>query len=106
MPAIKIPGTDKIIFVPNHIGDYVIDMTNYPDVDDTIRQEDVKVIGEWSDYTGSGKIGPYEVFYQGIQEVDPRSLKGQVEDSEIERTDRGSNASNKRQRNKLIYIEL
>jgi len=81
-------------------------MADHLDVDEAVRQEDVRVIGEWSDYSGSGTIGPYEVFYQGIQGTDPSTLKGQIQDSEVERTDRGASAYNKRQRNKLVYVEL
>ena len=44
MVAVRIPGTSRIIFVPKHAGDIVIDMTSYPEIDNSIKQEDVEPI--------------------------------------------------------------
>jgi len=93
MVAIRIPGTSKIIFLPEHIGDTVIDLSNYPDIDSSIRNEDVKVIGNWTDYSGSGKTNPQEVMLQGIQDINPASFKGQILKSDIKRTNRGRKSS-------------
>ncbi len=105
MPAVRILGTDRIIFLPEHIGDTVLDLSNYPEIDNTIKNEDVPIIGNWSDYSGSGTIGPTEVMLQGIQDVNPETLLGQIEQSEIKRTARGKKSSTHRQRQKLVTID-
>jgi len=106
MTAIRVPGTDRIVFVANHIGDVVFDMKDFPEVDSSIANEDIKIIGSWEDYTGSKIINSGEVIYQGIQNISPETLKGQVEQSDIQRTDRGKKTATMRQRSKLIYINL
>ena len=105
MTAHRINGTDRIIFLPNHIGDTVLDLSNYPEIDDAIKNEDVPVVGNWTDYSGSGTIGPTEVMLQGIQDVNPETLLGQVEQSEINRTTRGKHSSTHRQRPRLVTID-
>ena len=104
MPPIRLPNTGKIIFVNEHIGDINIDYADHPDVDDTIKNEDVKVIGDWVDYTGS-KVQT-AVNYQGVQDIDPSTLKGQIEDPELNLTNRGRLASTRRQRSRIINIQL
>jgi len=104
MTAIRIPNTDEIIFVNDHIGDIVIDMSNYPQVDAAIRQEDVPVIGDWEDYTGSAT--KTQVLLQGIEDVNPATLRGQILESDPDRIDRGRESSTYRQRDKLVYIDL
>lgn len=106
MPPIRIPNTGKIIFVNNHIGDTVIDYSEYPEFDDSIKNEDVRIVGDWEDFSGSGTIGPHEVMYQGIQDIPPGTLQGQLDLSDPERTNRGKLASTRRQRPKLVHIEL
>jgi hypothetical protein len=104
---IRIPGTDKIVFVPAHSGDYVVDMGNFPDVDASIRQEDKVVIGNWSDYSGSGTIGPTAVMTQGLQNENDFDLEAKEAGVNIDEfTDRGNRSSTVRQRNKLVYIEV
>lgn len=103
MPAIYIPGTDRIIFTNPHTGDLVIDLKNYPELDNAISQEDVHVVGDWTDYTGSGTI--HNANLQGISDVDPTTTFGQLINTEVNITDRGNKASTSRQRSKLVYIE-
>ena len=105
MVAVRIPGTDRIVFLPEHSGDHVIDMGNFPDVDTSIRQEDVRVVGDWVDYAGSGTKYKGEVMMQGVNVPNPESLTAEIEQTEVEVTDRGNIASNHRQRNRLILIE-
>ena len=104
--ALRVPGTDRIIFVNEHIGDIVLDMKDYPEADSAVANEDVKVVGNWSDYSGSGTKGPQEVIYQGIQDVPNETLRGQVVNEDIGRTSRGKKSATYRQRNKLMYIQL
>ena len=105
MPAIYIPGTDKVIFTNPHNGDLVVDLQNYPDIDDAQRFEDVVVIGDWVDYFDSGTIGPQQAMGQGIQDIDPNKVEAQLWGTEIARTDRGKRQSTHRQRSRLVYIE-
>jgi len=106
MATIRIPGSDRIIFVNDTIGDIVLDMNDFPEVSSTIANEDIRVVGNWSDYSGSGNIGPQEVMYQGSQNIPNTSLKGQIEQVDIGRTNRGRKSSTVRTRNKLVYIDL
>ena len=106
MVAVRIPGTEKIIFVNEHIGDIVINMADHPDVSSSIREEDIKIVGDWEDYYSSGTIGPQEAMLQNIQNIDPGTLLGQVIQGDRQRTDRGKLASTKRTRPKLVYIDL
>lgn len=106
MPPVRVPGTDRIIFVNDHIGDIELNMKDYPEVDAAIRNEDVRVVGNWEDYHSTGNKPAQEVMMQGISDVQPESLKGQVEQSELNLTNRGHNASTTRTRPKLVYMEL
>lgn len=104
MTTYKLPLTGKIVFYPDHIGDIVVDYSNYPDIDSTIQQEDIKIIGDWTDFTGS-KVQT-AVNYEGIQDINPMTLKGELESQDINLTDRGRLASPRRQRPRLVHIEL
>jgi hypothetical protein len=106
MPAFFIPGTDRVVFLKKNNGDYVLNLKNYPEIDESIREEDIKIVGNWEDYSGSGTKGPNEVMLQGISDVDPSTPYGQLLASEDEKTDRGVSASAVRQRPRLITIEV
>lgn len=104
MPPIRLPNTDVIVFLPEHIGDFVADYSHYPEIDDAVKNEDVFVVGDWQDFTGSAVVNAAN--YQGMQDIDPSSLKGQVEDPELDLTERGKLQSTHRQRPRLVYIDL
>jgi|GEM_PF-4129942 len=104
--VIRVPGTDRLIFVNDNIGDIVLDMKDYPEASSTIANEDIRVVGNWSDYTGEGLINSGEVNYQGVQNVPVESLKGQIVNEDIQRTNRGKKAATYRQRTKLVYVDL
>lgn len=104
MVAIKLPGTDQIIFVPKHIGDIEINYNDYPEIDDAIKNEDIFVIGDWQDFTGSAVVN--SALYQGIQDIDPSSLKGEMEDPQLNLTERGRAESVYRQRPRIVTITL
>lgn len=104
MTITKIPGTSRTIFLNNHIGDTVINLQNYPEISDSIKNEDVMIIGNWEDYSGEGTISSNEVMLQGVSIKDPDSLLGQMERTKINITNRGNRGSSKRQRPRLVTI--
>ncbi|MCK5625137.1 hypothetical protein KAI04_04825 [Candidatus Pacearchaeota archaeon] len=105
MVMVRVPGSDRFVFLPDHTGDVILDLSDYSELDDTLQNEDVVVIGDWEDYTGTGEANKGEVPLQGIEDIDPSSPRGQLEGGEIERTDRGNRTSTHRQRAKLITVE-
>ena len=71
---------------------------------DVLDQEDVLVVGDWEDFTGSGTEN--NVFTQGIENTllgTRAGIEGQREQS---KTDRGARASTHRQRQHLEFIQL
>lgn len=104
MVAIRIPGTNQIIFKKEHIGDTVIDLKNYPEIGDTIKNEDIMVTGNWSDYSGSGTKSPSEVMLQGISDKNPSSVLAQIGGEGTKLTNRGKKARTHRQRTRLVTI--
>lgn len=107
MPVAKIPGTDKVIFLNPHTGDRVVNLSNYPDLGSSLKNEDVPVVGTWSDYSGSGGKGPQEVMYAGISNELSGDLHAKANDKQFDEvTNRGNRASTHRQRPKLVYMEV
>jgi len=108
MPLIRIPGTDRILNVPAHIGDIVVDMRDIPEADSTIANEDVPIVGTWNDYTGSGTRNPGEVMIAGAQNVTNDLIVKNLGEktADKERTDRGKTASTHRTRAKLVTLEV
>lgn len=85
-----------------HSGDYVHQCNSG---DDTLDQEDVFVIGDWEDYTGSGTENPQLISQAGLGnelQFDEAGIKGANITSEY--TNRGKNAKLYRQRQYLEYI--
>ena len=71
-----------------------------------IDQEDVVVVGDWEDFSGSGSIPPQEVMRQGlINELQGRRAGIGGLDKEP-KTRRGVGASTRRQRQHLQFIDL
>lgn len=103
--AIYIPETDQVIFMNPNMGDRVLNLQDFPEIDDTIRFEDKVVVGNWIDYAGSGTIGPQQVMMQGVQDIPESSVMSQLWGTSIERTDRGKKAAVRRQRPKLVFME-
>lgn len=104
MVAIRLPLTDEIIFLPKHIGDFQIDYSTISDIDDVFKTEDIKVIGDWSDFSGSAIVNA--ALYQGIEDIDPRTLRGQIQDTELNLTDDGHKISITRERPRIVHINL
>lgn len=107
MVAVRIPGTSKVVFVSNHIGDFEFDMTDAIDEDSAVRYEDVPVIGPWIDYTGSGGPQSREAMIQGMTNELEGDLVASAHGARFnEVTDRGNTQATHRQRIKLVYIKL
>lgn len=102
MTKIKLPGA-RVIFVPNHSSDHVIDLTNYPDIDSTISHEDTIVLGEYNDSGGSGGRPPQAVFNAGMANALQNDLMAEGRD--FDRTPRGNNAAVFRQKPKSITVQ-
>lgn len=85
----RCPHCGEVITFAAHSGDYVHECNSG---DTTLDEEDVVVIGDWSDYSGSGTV--INPMLQGMQDCDEKEF-----------TDRGNNAATHRQRQKLTYIE-
>lgn len=99
-------------FCPNCNQRYVISFDTIDFVhecnsgNDAIDQEDVFVIGDWVDYTGSDSIAPQEVLRQGAHnELQGRRAGIQGADKE-DLTRRGRRASTHRQRQRLFFINF
>lgn len=73
--------------------------------DDVLAQEDVPVVGQWEDYTGSGDAPAQQAMFQGLANniagTDAAVLGGKVWTPTI----RGKRAATHRQRQYLEYIE-
>jgi len=71
---------------------------------DVLDQEDVHVVGDWEDYTGSGVAN--NVNLQGVEnelQMSRPGIEGEDKDSD---TSRGNTASTSRQRQHIEFIEL
>ena len=107
MTMIRIPDTGKVIFVANHIGDVDIDYGNYSDIDNTIKQEDVLIMGNWEDFSGSGTKSAQGVMMQGVQNELQFDLNARVDGARNQdRTARGNIAPLYRQRNRHEIVEV
>ena len=103
----RIPGTSRVVFVANHAGDVVWDMSNFPEVDNSIKQESIPMTGTWEDYTGSGTKPAQMVMMQGIANELEGDLVPRAEDDAYfsELDERGKRVATHRSRNKLITLE-
>ena len=104
----RIPGTSRVVFLPAHCGDHVFDLGQYPEVDDSVKQESVPVVGSWEDYTGSGTKHAQEVAMQGIaNELQFDLLARTEDDAHLGEFDaRGQPAATHRSRDKLVTLEV
>jgi len=63
--TIKIcPRCNKRYVVQPHTSDYIHQCDDFS-TSTAISQEDILVLGDWEDYTGSGTTNPQEVMRQG-----------------------------------------
>lgn len=95
---VRIPTTDRMIFVSDHVGDIVIDLSEYPEVDESQQYYDVPRIGNWTDANnGDGIISAQAVNNQGLQRDMGIWLDSAGEVSYNELNDRGNRISTTRQ---------
>jgi len=106
--AKRIPGTNRVIFVPAHCGDVEWDMSNFPEVDNSIKQESIPVVGDWEDYTGSGTKTAQMVAMQGSENELQFDLLTQTETPPADLgqfDDRGKRKTTHRSRNKIVSLD-
>ena len=106
MPVRRVPGTGQIYFSNPNTGDRIINLKDYPTLDDSLKNEDIVVVGDWSDYSGSGTKPGQQVMLAGIADElagDLLAKTGGAEFDEI--TNRGNTAATHRQRPKLVFVE-
>jgi len=73
---------------------------------DIVDQEDVLVVGDWEDYTGTGVKSPQDVLRQGMSnELQGKraAIEGYNKDAI---TRRGANALTHRQRQHLEFVQI
>ncbi len=106
MPPRRIPGTNQIYFHNPHTGDIVINLKNYPELDNSIKNEDIVVIGPFTDYSGSGTKPTHEAMLQGLANELKGDLIAAAQGAQFdELTNRGNTASTHRQRPRLVHID-
>jgi len=104
---VRLPGTSKVIFMSRGNNEAVFDYTNYSEIDNSIAQEDTKVVGNWEDFSGSGTRGPTEVQTAGIVDINQMDLNAKLAGARIGQfTDRGAKAQSVRQRPRLVTIDI
>lgn len=107
MVMLRIPMTDKVIFVGAHDGDVVYNMGDVVEADATITQEDLVVTGNWQDYQSSGTALPGQVRNQGSENELQFDLMASVQGARFSPVNiRGVTASTHRNRNKLVTLEV
>ena len=100
---IKCPRCQQIRSVPANSGDYVHSCKSG---NTTLDQEDVLVIGNWDDYTGSDNSVKPNVMQTAGRVNTLAGTEGELFGGEDEaRTDRGKKAKLYRQRQHIEYID-
>lgn len=106
MPIKQIPGTDQVYFSNPHTGDRVINLKNYPELSDSLKNEDVVIMGDFEDYSGSGVKPAQMVLMQGSSDELAGDLLAKAHKADFDEvTNRGNRASTHRQRPKLVHVE-
>ena len=101
---VRLPG-GRVTSVSNHCGDVVFDLSQYADIDASIANEDVVVVGAWQDFNGSGTRNNTNL--QGLANENQFDLQT-FDDPEArigDFSDRGNRQATTRTRPKLITIE-
>lgn len=84
-------------------GDFVHDCSKSPSAE--LAEEDVLIVGTFSDFDGSGTKGPSEVMNQGVENRLAGTLAGVLGKDEEDLTIRGKSKTRYRQRTRFQYIE-
>lgn len=106
IPVRQIPGTGEVYWSNPHTGDIIINLKNYPAIDNAIKNEDVVIVGDWSDYSGSGTKPIGQVTHAGVSNELAADLLATAAGNDFNAiTNRGNIAATNRQRPRLVYIE-
>ena len=101
MPVKICPRCQKRILFDKNCEDYVHECNSG---NKTLDEEDIKVIGKWEDYTGSG--GQSLPLWQGIVNRKQGQRAGIEGEDDNPETVRGNNKNITRQRKHLEFIKL
>lgn len=106
MPIIIDPETRQRVLVDKHVGD-VKYMANLKTAGTAVGQEDIPVIGNWSDFTGSGKVSSREKQMFAGAENELQGTEAQVESNAKlpNLTERGNRLNTHRTRIRQILRE-
>jgi hypothetical protein len=104
MPIIIDEQTGQRVLTAKHTGDITYDLIG----DSAIAEEDVFLIGDWQDWTGSGTVHSREQQMWGAIENQLFGQRAHIENNEkvTNLTDRGANAGTHRQRVIKRYKKL
>lgn len=103
MPIIVCPNCNQRVVVGFDTTDFVheCDSGNL-----ALDQEDVVVVGDWEDFSGSGTIGAQAVMRQGMENELQGTRAGIEGNDKEELTRRGVRQSTHRQRQHFEFINL
>lgn len=102
MPKIICPRCNKITSVQDHIGDFICDCCQST-ASDALKNEDVLVIGQWTDFSGQGG----NTNFSRAAENKLQGRRAEIFGARThDRTRRGKIATLYRQRRHLEYIKL
>ena len=106
MPQFACPKCNKIIIVPDHIGDFVHNCSENLEAGSVVRFDDIQVIGSWNDFTGS-KVVPGNVVANTGRTNDIKGQRAKLEGVyKPPLTVRGNSKNITRERPHQEYIEL
>lgn len=103
MPPRRCPMCKAIYWANPHTGDFVHNC-DIPVVEISLRKEDILIIGNFEDFTGSGIRTKQEVTFAGI--TNTLSVEAQAQGQDFDSlTIRGNREATHRSRSRLQYIE-
>lgn len=109
MTSFECPNCRKTYVVPSYYTDFICNCNDFPVAGSVVAQEDVPLIGAWTDYTGSStdttisKNVPMEGVVNQLQGTRAELVYHMHLDN---LTARGNNRSTTRTRDKLTDIKL
>ena len=106
MATVICPHCNRIYYLPNdHQGDFICNCSENKSASEAAQNEDILVVGDWTDYSGSGGVKKGDVQNAGISNtVNPRAKA--MGKRNFTRTSRGNNISAYRTRPHEEYIEI
>lgn len=77
----RIPGTDRLFPVNRMNSDVVIEMDKFPEIDSSLKYEDVQAIGERTEWDGTVHTkSPQEVMFAGVENTLSIEAKAEGDD--------------------------